>query len=118
MVRAGLVGLFREHGKFRIVGQAATCAEALAAIARSVPDLVLLDSNLTGCNSIELIRQIRAEHPELEGCAAEAPSSLEAIEKLDRERLRLLRQLWDRGAPIPVPRPPLSTAPAGTRQPG
>jgi hypothetical protein len=37
---------------------------------------------------------------------------VEAIEKLDRERLRLLRQLWDRGAPIPVPRPPLQTGTA------
>ena len=49
----------------------------------------------------------RAEHPELPGCVAEAPSAVEALEKLERERLRLLRQLWDRGASIPVPRPPL-----------
>jgi len=49
----------------------------------------------------------RAEYPELPGCAAEAPSAVEALEKLEHERLRLLRQLWDRGASIPVPRPPL-----------
>jgi predicted RNase H-like HicB family nuclease len=49
----------------------------------------------------------RAEYPELPGCVAEAASAVEAIEKLERERLRLLRQLWDRGAAIPVPRPPL-----------
>jgi hypothetical protein len=49
----------------------------------------------------------RAEHPELPGCVAEAPSTLEAIDKLGQERLRLLRSLCDRGAPIPVPRPPL-----------
>ena len=49
----------------------------------------------------------RAEYPELPGCVAEAPSAVEALEKLERERLRLLRQLWDRGASIPVPRPPL-----------
>jgi len=34
------------------------------------------------------------------------------MEKLEQERLRLLRHLWDRGAPIPVPRPPLSSAAA------
>ena len=55
----------------------------------------------------------RAEYPELVGCAAEAPSAVEAMEKLEQERHRLLRQLWDRGAPIPVPRPPLATARAG-----
>jgi two-component system nitrate/nitrite response regulator NarL len=65
LVRAGLVGLFREHGKFRVVGQAANCQEALAAIERSAPDLLLLDSRLVGCNSIELIRQIRADYPDI-----------------------------------------------------
>jgi predicted RNase H-like HicB family nuclease len=49
----------------------------------------------------------RAEHPELPGCVAEAPSAVEALEKLEEERLRLLRQLWDGGVSIPVPRPPL-----------
>jgi len=49
----------------------------------------------------------RAEYPELPGCVAEAYSATEALDKLEQERLRVLRQLWDRGAPIPVPRPPL-----------
>jgi hypothetical protein len=49
----------------------------------------------------------RAEYPELPGCAAEAHSAVEALEKLEHERCRVLRQLWDRGASIPVPRPPL-----------
>ncbi len=49
----------------------------------------------------------RAEYPELPGCVAEAPSTVEAIERLDGERRRLLRQAWARGVPIPVPRPPL-----------
>jgi predicted RNase H-like HicB family nuclease len=49
----------------------------------------------------------RAEHPELPGCAAEAHSAVEALDKLEQERLRVLRQLWDSGAKIPAPRPPL-----------
>jgi predicted RNase H-like HicB family nuclease len=49
----------------------------------------------------------RAEYPELPGCAAEASSVVEAIEKLEDERRRVIRQLWDQGAAIPVPRPPL-----------
>lgn len=49
----------------------------------------------------------RAAYPELPGCVAEASSAVEAIERLEQERSRLLRELWDRGAPIPVPRPPL-----------
>lgn len=49
----------------------------------------------------------RAEHPELPGCMAEAPSAVEALERLEQERLRMLRALWEGGATIPVPRPPL-----------
>ena len=49
-----------------------------------------------------------AEYPELPGCRVEAASAVEAIEKLEQVRLSLLRQLWDRGEPIPVPRPPLA----------
>jgi predicted RNase H-like HicB family nuclease len=52
----------------------------------------------------------RAEYPELPGCAAEADSVPEALDQLERERYRVLRKLWERGDPIPVPRPPLSTA--------
>ena len=52
----------------------------------------------------------RAEYPELPGCAAEAASVVEAIEKLEDERRRVIRELWDRGMPIPVPRPPLRGA--------
>jgi len=52
----------------------------------------------------------RAEYPELPGCAVEASSTTEAIGKLDQERRRLLRELWHRGRPIPVPRPPLRGA--------
>jgi predicted RNase H-like HicB family nuclease len=68
----------------------------------AVPYLVVLESVERGG---EWLR--RAEHPELPGCVAEAPSALEALDQLEQARLRLLRQLWDRGASIPVPRPPL-----------
>ena len=67
-----------------------------------VPYLLVIESVERGGDWIR-----RAEHPELPGCAAEAHYAAEAIEKLDRERRRVLRELWDRGASIPVPRPPL-----------
>lgn len=49
----------------------------------------------------------RATYPELPGCVAEAVSAVEAIEKLENERRRWLRQAWARRLPIPVPRPTL-----------
>ena len=71
----------------------------------AVPYLLVVESVERGG---EWLR--RAEYPELPGCFAEASSAVEAIEKLELARLRLLRHLWDRGAPIPVPRPPLRRA--------
>lgn len=68
----------------------------------AVPYLLVLESIERGG---EWLR--RAEHPELPGCVAEAPSALEALDRLDGERRRVLRAMWERGAPIPVPRPPL-----------
>lgn len=68
----------------------------------AVPYLLVLESVQCGG---EWLR--RATYPELPGCVAEAPAALEAIERLEQERRRLLRRLWSSGAVIPVPRPPL-----------
>jgi predicted RNase H-like HicB family nuclease len=53
----------------------------------------------------------RAAYPELPGCVAEAESATEAMEQLERERRRLIEDLWHRGEVIPVPRPPLRVPP-------
>jgi hypothetical protein len=70
----------------------------------AVPYLLVLESVERGGTWLR-----RAEYPEL-GCFVEANSAIEAIERVDEARRRLLRQLFDRGAPIPVPRPPLRGA--------
>jgi len=55
-----------------------------------------------------------AEYPELPGCAAEAYSAVEAIAKLEKERVCHIRALLERGEPVPVPRPPLPFTPSST----
>ena len=80
-----------------------SAAVADLAYYEAVPYLLVIESVQRGN---EWLR--RAEHPELPGCRVEAPSAVEAMERLEQARLSLLRQLWDRGAPIPVPRPPLA----------
>ncbi|MFN8522200.1 MAG: hypothetical protein U0821_03750 [Chloroflexota bacterium] len=47
-----------------------------------------------------------AELPEL-GCIAEADTSGEAMERVDRQRIQLIIERVRTGAHIPVPRPPL-----------
>jgi predicted RNase H-like HicB family nuclease len=49
----------------------------------------------------------RAEYPELPGCAAEARSAVDAMDLLERQRVRLIAAAYARGEDIPVPRPPL-----------
>jgi predicted RNase H-like HicB family nuclease len=49
----------------------------------------------------------RATYPELPGCAAEAESAVEAIDRLEQAREALLARCVERGEPIPVPRLPL-----------
>jgi predicted RNase H-like HicB family nuclease len=68
----------------------------------AVPYLLVVESVERGGQWLR-----RAEHPELPGCFVEAESAVEAMEKLEGERRRLIRQMWDRGAPIPAPRAPL-----------
>ena len=71
----------------------------------AVPYLLVVESVERGGQWLR-----RAEYPELPGCFAEAESSVEAIENLESERRRLIRQMWDRRVPIPAPRPPLRRA--------
>jgi hypothetical protein len=83
------------------VRRAGACPPPHLAYYEAVPYLLVMESvERNG----EWLR--RAEYPEL-GCAAEAPDAVEAFEKLEHERRRMLRRLFDQGAPIPVPRPPL-----------
>ena len=68
----------------------------------AVPYLLVVESVERGGRWLR-----RAEHPELPGCFVEAESAVEAMEKLEDERRRLIRQMWDRGVSIPTPRAPL-----------
>jgi DNA-binding NarL/FixJ family response regulator len=49
---------------FDAVGEAASGEEALAAVARLDPELVLLDVRMPGLDGIEVARRLRATHPD------------------------------------------------------
>jgi predicted RNase H-like HicB family nuclease len=89
------------------VSDAAPASDAPRDLAyyEAVPYVLVLESVERGGQWLR-----RATYPELRGCVAEAPSAPEAMEQIEQERRRLLHQLWDQGAPIPVPRPPLRRA--------
>ncbi|HIG75792.1 MAG TPA: response regulator transcription factor [Bacteroidetes bacterium] len=60
-LRTLLVGRFEDAG-YRVEAFASG-PDALAAVAREVPDLVILDVMLPGLDGIEVCRRLRADHP-------------------------------------------------------
>jgi len=93
---------------FRPVGEAASGAEALAAIERLDPDLVLLDMRMPDMDGIETAERIRTRdrRPVVvlmsSDRAADVPAC-GAVAFIAKERLNagVLRQLWARHAPLP-----------------
>ena len=62
VVRRGLVRLLDRPG-FDVVAEAGTAAEALEAVRRDAPDLVVMDLRLPDGSGIEACRRIRSEFP-------------------------------------------------------
>ena len=89
---------------FESVGEAASGEEALEAVDRLVPELVLLDVRMPGLNGIEVARRIVATHPEVVVVliSMEERVDVPTIAQLERVPLvrkqdfgpKLLRRLW------------------------
>jgi DNA-binding NarL/FixJ family response regulator len=92
---------------FRPVGEAASGAEALRAIAELDPDLVLLDVRMPDMDGLETAHRIRATHGRtvvvLMSTEEEAdigPCGAAAFVPKQRLRAAVLQQLWARHAPL------------------
>jgi two-component system, NarL family, invasion response regulator UvrY len=95
---------------FEPVGEAAGGAEALDAVERLAPGLVLLDVRMPGMDGIEVARRLRSSHPDtvvvlisIEEAvdlpwASELGDGVPLVRKQDFGP-RMLRELWGRHAP-------------------
>src|SRR3954471_14065836 len=63
--RLGLVRLLESEPDLTVTGDVASAAAALSHLRAEPCDLVIMDISLPGANGIELVKQIRAEHPNL-----------------------------------------------------
>jgi len=62
--RAGLTGLVNMEPDLVVCGEASNAVEAQALMDSSAPDLVLMDMSLPGKSGLELLRDLRATHPD------------------------------------------------------
>jgi len=65
IVRQGLANLIDHEDDLIVCGEAENAAQALDALARLTPDVVIVDITLKSSNGIELTRIIRQQHPQL-----------------------------------------------------
>jgi DNA-binding NarL/FixJ family response regulator len=66
LVREWLTNLINQQTGLAVCGQAATAAEAIAGVETSRPEVAVVDISLKDSSGIELIRDLKHSHPELQ----------------------------------------------------
>jgi two-component system response regulator DevR len=66
LVRIGLRRLIEEHDDLVLVGEASSGADALALLPAAQPDVAVLDVRLPDAVGVEICREIRSRHPEVQ----------------------------------------------------
>ena len=64
MVREGIRSMLTRHADLEVVAEAGNGAQAIEAVARTRPDLLLLDLRMPDMNGPEVTRKILAAHPQ------------------------------------------------------
>lgn len=65
LVRRGMTDLVNQEEDLTVCGEAGSGQETLRLAADLEPDLILLDLSLGDINGIEIIKKLKAEHPEI-----------------------------------------------------
>lgn len=63
IVREGFAEIINAHAELEVCGEAGTAPEAVEAVARLNPDLVVVDLTLQGGSGLDLIKNLKAVHP-------------------------------------------------------
>jgi DNA-binding NarL/FixJ family response regulator len=66
VVRQGLRRILNETGDIRITGEAASGTEVLEQLAKTPVDVLLLDISMPGRSFLDLLRQLRTDHPNVQ----------------------------------------------------
>lgn len=63
--RQGLVALIESNRGYRVGAEAGSLPDALDALEKLVPDIALIDISLIQQNGLDLVKQLKATHPEV-----------------------------------------------------
>ncbi|HEX9889968.1 MAG TPA: response regulator transcription factor [Nitriliruptorales bacterium] len=66
VVRRGLRALIEEAEDIEVIGEAASAGMALAGITKLVPDVAVLDVRLPDGSGVEVCREVRSQHPQIQ----------------------------------------------------
>ena len=64
ILREGLAAMFESQDDMELVAEAETGQQALALFEKHLPDITLIDLKLPDMHGIDIIRSLRAQHPE------------------------------------------------------
>jgi DNA-binding NarL/FixJ family response regulator len=64
LVREWLTNLIKQHPGLVVCGEAATAAEAVSGIANTTPDVAIVDISLRNGSGLDLIKTLKAMHPD------------------------------------------------------
>ncbi len=66
LVREGFAEMLELEQDMNVVGQAASCEEAISLVKKMNPDIILMDIRLSGITGIEATRMIKEQFPKVE----------------------------------------------------
>lgn len=65
LIRVGISGVLEILGGYEVVGEASDGREAIELIARTNPDIALIDIDMPGMNGIEAVARLKVDRPSL-----------------------------------------------------
>ena len=82
VVRQGLVAFLKNESELRVVGEAASGAEAIEIAGRLAPDVVLMDVTMTGMDGVEATRVIKQRQPAVRVIALSALTDADVTRRM------------------------------------
>jgi DNA-binding NarL/FixJ family response regulator len=81
LVRSGLQGMLQRETGIEVCGVADDVAGALRSVAATRPDLVIVDLSLRGGSGLDVIKQVRAQHPHVALLVASMHDGLDFVDR-------------------------------------